>query len=79
MLNVKLTVISLMTLPLFGLMYVRLVPQLEERYRHRRDLHGQLTSRISEVLNGLRIVRVFNADHHEKNLFQPHFHNYFAL
>lgn len=68
-LNLRLTLIALLALPLFALMYFRLVPRLKEGYRLLRDINGALASRINEVLNGMAVVRVFTAEQHEKTRF----------
>ena len=67
--NLRLTLVALLTLPLFAFMYFRIVPRLKEGYRLLRDVNGRLASRINEVLNGMAIVRVFTAEGHEKDCF----------
>lgn len=67
--NGKLTALSLLTLPLFAIIYFRSVPELKKRYVQLGELSGSLTSRINEVFNGMRTVRVFAA-RHEQAVFE---------
>lgn len=67
--NLRLTLIALFSLPMFALMYFRMVPRLEEGYGFFRDASGALSSRINEVLNGMAVVRVFTAEGHEQRRF----------
>lgn len=67
--NMRLTLVALLALPLFAIMYFSVVPRLKEGYRLLRDVNGSLASRINEVLNGIAIVRVFTAERQENDLF----------
>ncbi|MBN1869181.1 MAG: ABC transporter ATP-binding protein [Candidatus Omnitrophica bacterium] len=68
--NVKLTVLSLSALPLFAVIYFLLIPELKNRHSRLRDMHGVLSSRFSEVLNGIRMVRSFAGNARERQLFE---------
>ena len=70
LMNMKLTAVSLLTLPLFAIIYFRLIPELKNRHSRLRELHGVLSSRMSEVLNGIRVVRSFGRDVHERQWFE---------
>lgn len=67
--NFKLTIISLLTFPLFLKIYARLLPELKDNYRIFRDVWGRLTSRINEVLNGMTTVRALTGQTFEKHRF----------
>ena len=67
--NLRLTLVASMTLPLFMLVYFRMIPQLQSRYRRLRDVNGRLAARVHEVLHGMTIVRTFTAERHEKEYF----------
>ncbi|MCK5013843.1 MAG: ABC transporter ATP-binding protein, partial [Candidatus Omnitrophica bacterium] len=69
-LNAKLTLVALLTLPLFAVIYFRLIPELKNRHSRLREMYGGLSSRVSEVLNGIRVVRSFARDTHERQLFE---------
>jgi len=70
--NLRLTLTALLVLPLFTLMYLRLLPQLKTGYRRLRDVTGEMAARINEVLNGMNVVRVFTAENYEKRRFDRH-------
>ena len=67
--NPRLTWISLTTLPFFMLVYVHFLPELKGRYVQLRDAYGKLTSRISEVLNGITTVHAFGGESYEQMRF----------
>ena len=69
-LNIKLTLVSLSVLPLFAVIYFRLIPELKSRHSRLREMYGVLSSRMSEVLNGIRVVRSFAKDRNERQLFK---------
>ena len=69
-LNVKLTVISLLAVPLFAVVYFRLLPDLKHQYSRYRELVGLLGAIISEVLNGIRVVRSFAGECYEQARFE---------
>lgn len=68
--NMKLTLVALLTLPLFAIIYFRLIPELKNRHNRLREMYGVLSSRMSEVLNGIRVVRSFARDIHERQHFE---------
>ena len=67
--NPRLTLVALLTLPLFSIMYFRILPRLKSGYKSLCDVNARLASRVNEVLSGMAIVRVFTAENHEKNRF----------
>jgi subfamily B ATP-binding cassette protein MsbA len=68
-LNVRLTVVALLTLPFFIVIYIGMVPRLKDRYGRLRDAYGRMTSRVNEVLGGILTVRAFGGERHEKSRF----------
>lgn len=67
-LNLKLTLISVLTFPLFIRIYFRLLPQLRANFTLFRNRWGQTTSRINEVLNGIMTVKAFTGEKHERHM-----------
>ncbi|MBU4333204.1 MAG: ABC transporter ATP-binding protein/permease [Candidatus Omnitrophica bacterium] len=67
--NPRLTLVALLTLPIFSIMYFRILPRLKSGYKSLRDVNAKLASRVNEVLSGMAIVRIFTAEDHEKNKF----------
>ena len=65
----RLTLISLIYLPIFGLAFFKLTPRLKEKYRLVREKYAELTARLNEVFNGIRIVAGFAQEAHEAGKF----------
>ncbi|MBU1006479.1 MAG: ABC transporter ATP-binding protein/permease, partial [Candidatus Omnitrophica bacterium] len=65
----RLTLVSLIYLPIFGITFFKLTPRLKERHGAIRDKYAELTTRISEVLNGIRIVAGLNREAYEADRF----------
>ncbi len=77
--NERLTFVALFTLPLFGIIYFRLIPELKNRHSRLKELYGVLNSRMNEVLNGMRVVRSYAADRHEREMFDQKQRNIFKI
>jgi len=67
--NAQLTLVALLTLPLFAAVYLRFIPELKAWYQYLGEGHNALTARMNEVVNGMRTVRVLGAQPHEQRLF----------
>jgi subfamily B ATP-binding cassette protein MsbA len=65
----RLTLVSLIFLPVFGITYFKLVPELEKRHKVLRERYGELSGRLGEVFSGIRIVRVFGRNEYEDKRF----------
>jgi len=68
-LNIRLTGIALLTLPMFAGIYFHLLPELQNNHSQLREMYGALSSRMNEFLNGIRVVRSFARYTNEKKLF----------
>ena len=68
-LNWKLALISVLYLPVFALAFLKISPRLKNKHALVREKYGELTSRISEVLNGIRVVAGFATDKKEADIF----------
>jgi len=66
----RLTLVSLLYLPIFGLTFFKLAPRLKKKHGFVRDKYAELTARLSEVFNGIRIVAGFAKDEYEAGKFQ---------
>ncbi|MBL8013502.1 MAG: ABC transporter ATP-binding protein [Candidatus Omnitrophica bacterium] len=69
-LNAKLAFLSLIPVPLFVRIHMRLLPQLKSDYRDLRDIWGKLIARVSEVVQAAATVRTFGGEPHEQELFR---------
>jgi subfamily B ATP-binding cassette protein MsbA len=65
----RLTLISSIYLPVFGIAYFKLVPKLEQKHRILRQKYAELTGRLNEVFSGIRIVRAFTRNTYEDAKF----------
>ncbi len=66
----RLTLVSLLYLPIFGLAFFKLAPRLKEKHIFVREKYAQLTARLSEVFNGIRIVSGFAKEEYEAAEFK---------
>jgi len=65
----KLALISLFYLPVFCLTFFKLTPLLKEKHGFIRDKYAELTARLNEVFNGIRIVSGFAKEEYEASEF----------
>lgn len=66
----RLTLVSLVYLPIFGLTFFKLAPRLKEKHGFLRDKYAELTAGLSEVFNGIRIVSGFAKEEYEAAEFK---------
>ncbi|MFH1479259.1 MAG: ABC transporter ATP-binding protein [Candidatus Omnitrophota bacterium] len=65
----RLTLISSIFLPIFGITFFKLTPRLKEKYSAVRDRYAELTSGLNEALNGIRVIAGFSREKHESAKF----------
>jgi len=65
----RLTLISLVYLPVFGLAFFKLTPHLKEKHGFIRAKYAELTARLNEVFHGIRIVSGFAKEDYEASEF----------
>ena len=65
----RLTLISLVYLPIFGLTFFKLTPRLKEKHGFIRAKYAELTARLNEVFHGIRIVSGFAKEDYEASEF----------
>ncbi|MCK9603737.1 MAG: ABC transporter ATP-binding protein/permease [Candidatus Omnitrophica bacterium] len=65
----KLALISILYLPAFGITFFKFTPLLKEKHALVREKYSELTSRLNEVLNGIRVVTGFARDKREAEVF----------
>jgi len=65
----RLTLISLVFLPLFGITFFKLAPRLKGKHSRVREKYAELTARLNEVFSGIRIVAGFAKDEQEAERF----------
>ena len=69
LINVKLTLLALIMLPISGILIGRIGKKLKTTAFKGRKKMGILISVIEETLSGLRIIKAFNAEEHFKGVF----------
>ena len=65
----RLTLVSLVFLPVFGITFLKFTPRLREKHRVVREKYGELTGRLSEVFGAMRIVAGFVRERYESHKF----------
>ena len=65
----RLALISLAYLPVFCLTFFKLAPRLKDKHGFVREKYAELTARVSEVFNGIRIVSGFAKEEYEARAF----------
>jgi subfamily B ATP-binding cassette protein MsbA len=69
MLNWKLALFAILYLPVFGITFLKFTPVLKRTHARSREKYGELTSRLQEVFNGIRIVAGFARGESEAVIF----------
>jgi ABC-type multidrug transport system fused ATPase/permease subunit len=69
-LDPRLTLISLVYLPIFGITFFKLTPRLKEKQGFVRAKYADLTARLSEVFHAIRIVSGFAKEEYEAGEFK---------
>lgn len=65
----RLTVVSLIYLPVFGFIFFKITPRLKEKHTIVREVYSELTSRLTEVFRGIRVVAGFSKEKYEFDRF----------
>ena len=65
----RLTLLSLICLPLFGLTFFKFTPRLKAKHGLLRAKYAELNVRLNEVLSGIRIVSGFAKEKYEAAIF----------
>lgn len=68
-LNWRLTLMTLVSLALFGLVVAFSFKWLRPLFRERREIFSQVSGRLAESLNGIRIVKTYRAEKREDEVF----------
>jgi len=68
-LNWRLTALTLVLLFFFGLVMVLGFSRLRPMFRERGKINAEVTGRLAETLNGVRVVKAFTAEKHEERIF----------
>ncbi len=75
----QLTLFALLFLPISGILISRIAKSLKNAAKRGKGSLGELISVIEETLTGMRVVKVFNAEHYFGNKFNSENDSYFKL
>jgi subfamily B ATP-binding cassette protein MsbA len=67
--SVRLTLISLVIVPLISLLLQPLLRRLRTGHRRLRNEYGEITSVLQEVISGIRLVKSFRGEYYEDERF----------
>ncbi|WDF55171.1 ABC transporter ATP-binding protein [Mucilaginibacter sp. KACC 22063] len=68
-LSVKLTLFSLLVIPVGGFIISRIVKRLKTQARASHETYGMMISYLDEALSGMKIIKAFNATNYIKERF----------
>ena len=68
--NVKLTAFIVIPVVIFGLIAMKAFGYLRPIFRKRGQLNAEVTGRLTETLNGVRVIKGFGAEHQEIATFE---------
>jgi len=78
-LSPKLTLYSLIPLPILSIVVNRLGTAVHKRYAQIQEYFSVLTSRVQESMSGVRVIRAYNQEDHEVKDFSRHSREYIKL
>ena len=67
--SVQMTVFTMIPLLLFGVLSGRAFKSIRPIFRERGAVNAEVTGRLTESLNGIRVVKGFHAEEHEDSVF----------
>ena len=74
--SVKLTLITLIILPISGFIISYIAISLKKKARKSQETIGRISDILEETLSGMRIIKAFNAIKFSKNRFEKEVKNY---
>ncbi|QEC76387.1 ABC transporter ATP-binding protein [Mucilaginibacter ginsenosidivorax] len=67
--SVKLTLFSMLVIPISAFVISRIVKRLKEQAKASQETYGNMISNLDEALSGIKIIKAFNATQFIKNRF----------
>lgn len=68
--NALMTLYTLVPLALFGVISLKAFAYIRPIFRERGKINAEVTGRLTESLGGIRVIKGFNAEAHEINVFE---------
>ena len=75
-LSTKLTLFSLLVIPVSAFVISRIVKKLKSQAKEGQESYGKMISNLDEALSGVKIIKAFNASNFVKNRFNRESENY---
>jgi subfamily B ATP-binding cassette protein MsbA len=76
-LNWKMTLITIVTLAIFGTVIALAFKRVRPLFRKRGEINAQVTGRLGESLGGIRVVKAYTTEKREDLVFAKGVHNLF--
>jgi len=73
-LNWRLTLITIVTLAVFGIVMAAAFRKVRPLFRERGEINAQVTGRLAETLGGIRVVKAYTAEKREERTFAKGVH-----
>lgn len=67
--NVEMTLYALMPMLVFGFISLKAFRYIRPIFRQRSAINSEVTGRLTETLGGIRVIKGFNAENYEVNVF----------
>lgn len=68
--NVMMTIVTIIPLVIFGLIMLKAFSYIRPIFRKRSVINAEVTGRLTESLGGIRVIKGFNAEKQEMNIFE---------
>ena len=68
--NPLLTLYTLVPIAVFALVALKAFSFIRPIFRKRGEINAEVTGRLTETLNGVRVIKGFNAEDHENKIFE---------
>ncbi|RZP12427.1 MAG: ABC transporter ATP-binding protein, partial [Flavobacteriales bacterium] len=68
--NAKMTLFVLLPVLVFAFIALKAFGYIRPIFRTRRKINAKVTGRLTETLNGIRVIKGFNAEEQEKKVFE---------
>jgi len=68
--NAKMTLFVLLPVLVFAFIALKAFGYIRPIFRTRRKINAEVTGRLTETLNGIRVIKGFNAEEQEKKVFE---------
>ena len=66
----QMTGYTLIPVAIFGFVALKAFGYIRPIFRERRKINGEVTGRLTETLNGIRVIKGFNAEAQENKIFE---------